>query len=44
MINLPLTPGEYEVFGNPKKFKEYFEYIKSYAPYNNLNKKNIPQC
>jgi len=39
---LPLTPGEYEVFGNPKKFKEYFEYIKSYAPYNNLNKKKYP--
>ena len=39
---LPLTPGEYEVFGNPKKYKEYFEYIKSYAPYNNLRKANYP--
>ncbi len=39
---LPLTPGEYEVFGNPKKYKEYFEYIKSYAPYNNLRKTNYP--
>ena len=39
---LPLTPGEYEVFGNPKKYKEYFEYIKSYSPYNNLNKTNYP--
>ena len=39
---LPLTPGEYEVFGNPKKFKEYFEYIQSYAPYNNLGKKKYP--
>jgi oligopeptidase B len=39
---LPLTPGEYEVFGNPKKNKEYFEYIKSYAPYNNLRKTNYP--
>jgi len=39
---LPLTPGEYEVFGNPKKYKEYFEYIKSYAPYNNLKKTNYP--
>ena len=39
---LPLTPGEYEVFGNPKKYKEYFEYIKSYAPYNNLHKTNYP--
>ena len=39
---LPLTPGEYEVFGNPKKYKEYFKYIKSYAPYNNLRKTNYP--
>ena len=39
---LPLTPGEYEVFGNPKKYKEYFEYIKSYSPYNNLRKTNYP--
>jgi len=39
---LPLTPGEYEVFGNPKKYKEYFEYIKSYSPYNNLRKTDYP--
>jgi oligopeptidase B len=39
---LPLTPGEYEVFGNPKKYKEYFEYISSYSPYNNLHKTNYP--
>mgnify|MGYP001487852059 FL=1 len=39
---LPLTPGEYEVFGNPKKYKEYFEYIRSYSPYNNLRKTNYP--
>ncbi len=39
---LPLTPGEFEVFGNPKKYKEHFEYIKSYAPYNNLHKIKYP--
>ena len=39
---LPLTPGEFEVFGNPKKYKEHFKYIKSYAPYNNLHKTNYP--
>ena len=39
---LPLTPGEYEVFGNPKKYKEYFEYIKSYSPYNNLRRTHYP--
>ena len=29
MLNekLPLTPGEWEMWGNPKKSKEYFEYI-----------------
>ena len=40
--SLPLTPGEFEVFGNPKKFKKHFEYIKSYAPYNNLQKTDYP--
>ena len=39
---LPLTPGEYEVFGNPKKYKEYYEYIKSYSPYNNIRKTDYP--
>ena len=33
---LPLTPGEYSVFGNPKKFKEHYECIAAYSPYNNL--------
>ena len=40
--SLPLTPGEFEVFGNPKKFKKHFEYIKSYSPYNNLQKTDYP--
>jgi len=39
---LPLTPGEYEVFGNPKKFKEHYQYILSYSPYNNLRNINYP--
>ena len=44
MLNekLPLTPGEWEMWGNPIKDKEYFEYILSYAPYNNLEKKDYP--
>lgn len=44
MLNekLPLTPGEWEMWGNPKKSKEYFEYILSYAPYNNIHKKDYP--
>ncbi len=44
MLNekLPLTPAEWELWGNPKESKEYFEYILSYAPYNNLEKKDYP--
>ncbi len=44
MLNekLPLTPGEWEMWGNPIKSKEYFKYILSYSPYNNLEKKDYP--
>jgi oligopeptidase B len=44
MLNekLPLTPAEWELWGNPIKNKEYFEYILSYSPYNNLEKKFYP--
>jgi oligopeptidase B len=44
MLNdkLPLTPAEWELWGNPIKSKEYFEYILSYSPYNNLKKKDYP--
>ena len=44
MLNekLPLTPGEWEMWGNPIKSKDYFEYILSYSPYNNIKKKDYP--
>ena len=44
MLNekLPLTPAEWELWGNPIKSKEYFEYILSYSPYNNLKKTSYP--
>ena len=44
MLNesLPLTPAEWELWGNPIKSKEYFDYILSYAPYNNLKKTSYP--
>ena len=44
MLNekLPLTPAEWELWGNPIKSKEYFDYILSYSPYNNLGKKKYP--
>ncbi len=39
---LPLTPGELLEFGDAKNNKEHFEYIRSYAPYDNIAKKNYP--
>jgi oligopeptidase B len=39
--SLPLTPGEFKEWGNPKE-KEYFDYIKSYSPYDNIKKQNYP--
>ncbi len=40
---LPLTPAEWELWGNPLESKKYFEYILSYAPYNNLRKTSYPK-
>ncbi len=39
--SLPLTVGEYEEWGNPNE-KRYYEYIKSYAPYENVEAKEYP--
>ncbi|MDP4709521.1 MAG: S9 family peptidase [Rickettsiaceae bacterium] len=39
--DLPLTPGEYKEWGNPED-KEYFDYIKSYSPYDNVSKQHYP--
>ena len=38
---LPLTPGEFKEWGNPKEL-EYFNYIKSYSPYDNIKSQNYP--
>ena len=38
---LPLTPGEFNEWGNPKEEK-YFDYIKSYSPYENIKAQNYP--
>ena len=40
--SLPLTVGEFKEFGNAKKYKKHFDYIKSYAPYNNIKRKKYP--
>jgi oligopeptidase B len=39
--SLPLTPGEFKEWGNPKE-KEYFDYMKSYSPYDNIKKQDYP--
>jgi len=38
---LPLTVGEYEEWGNPED-KRFYDYMKSYSPYDNLAKKAYP--
>ena len=40
--SLPLTVGEFDKFGNAKDNKDHFEYIFSYAPYNNIKKMDYP--
>ncbi|GAB4156371.1 MAG: oligopeptidase B [Winogradskyella sp.] len=39
--SIPLTTGEYDEWGNPND-KLYYEYIKSYSPYDNIEAKNYP--
>jgi oligopeptidase B len=38
---LPLTVGEYEEWGNANE-AEYYQYIKSYSPYDNVERKHYP--
>jgi oligopeptidase B len=40
--SLPLTVGEFDEFGNAKENKDHFDYIFSYAPYNNIKKMDYP--
>lgn len=39
--SIPLTTGEFEEWGNPKN-KEYYDYMLSYSPYDNVEKKAYP--
>jgi oligopeptidase B len=39
--SIPLTTGEFDEWGNPK-LKEYYDYILSYSPYDNVAEKNYP--
>jgi len=40
--SLPLTVGEFNEFGNAKKNKKHFDYIRSYSPYENIKKMDYP--
>lgn len=39
--SIPLTTGEFDEWGNPKD-EEYYHYIKSYSPYDNVEAKDYP--
>jgi len=39
--SIPLTTNEFDEWGNPKE-KAAYDYMKSYSPYENIEKKNYP--
>ena len=39
--SIPLTTGEYDEWGNPNE-KEYYDYMKSYSPYDNVVAQDYP--
>lgn len=39
--SIPLTTGEFQEWGNPKE-KEFYDYMLSYSPYDNVSAKNYP--
>ncbi|MFT5521939.1 MAG: oligopeptidase B, partial [Enterobacterales bacterium] len=39
--SIPLTTGEFDEWGNPKN-KEYFDYMLSYSPYDQVKAQNYP--
>lgn len=39
--SIPLTTGEFDEWGNPKN-KEYYDYMLSYSPYDNVEAKEYP--
>ncbi len=39
--SIPLTTGEYDEWGNPNQ-EEYYRYILSYSPYDQVKKKDYP--
>ena len=39
--SIPLTTGEFDEWGNPKN-KEFYDYMLSYSPYDNVSKQDYP--
>jgi oligopeptidase B len=39
--SIPLTTNEFDEWGNPKE-KKYYDYMRSYSPYDNVEKKAYP--
>jgi oligopeptidase B len=39
--SIPLTTGEYDEWGNPND-KQYYDYMKSYSPYDNVTAQKYP--
>ncbi len=39
--SIPLTTGEYDEWGNPND-KAYYDYMKSYSPYDNIKEQSYP--
>jgi oligopeptidase B len=39
--SIPLTTGEYDEWGNPNE-KNFYDYIKSYSPYDNVSEHQYP--
>ncbi|MES2543403.1 MAG: S9 family peptidase [Bacteroidota bacterium] len=39
--SIPLTTGEYDEWGNPN-VKKYYNYMRSYSPYDNVKKQDYP--
>lgn len=39
--SIPLTTGEYDEWGNPNE-KDYYDYMKSYSPYDNVKAQPYP--
>jgi oligopeptidase B len=40
-VSIPLTSGEWDEWGDPRK-KDYYDYMLSYSPYDNVEAKDYP--